>query len=300
MKIGFRLCFLVFCCRNSRFTIPIFLFEVSRHGKHANHSNYIYTARNICQTVRVLFISLFVAISSLLSICDCVCSPLGSALAESLELFSLDLVGLIASFLVCGAATPNAKAVLLFQMVEHKDTLDREHSDHCVYGIAFNPNTNAIWAAYRQKIQAFTYDGQFLFSVAPDGWNAMRSIAFDTDNEAYVVHSMGVGVCNASDGSVNREFGSYGKGLMVLHLPFSIAADGKGLLFVAEYGRDRVHVVDRNGVFVRTFGEQGGADGQFRDLTCLAYTHTNEIVVADKNNLRIQVGVVRYVRSHFR
>ena len=118
-------------------------------------------------------------------------SAIGSALAESLPVFSLDLVGLVSSYLVCGVATEGA----LFTSVCTIGTQgsgDGAFDGNC-YGIAISSN-NTIFVSCAlvssashtdSRVQAFNEEGKFLFRVAVNfKWPAC--VACDTNGELYI------------------------------------------------------------------------------------------------------------------
>jgi len=70
--------------------------------------------------------------------------------------------------------------------------------------------------------------------------------------------------------------------------PVGLAADRGGALYVADPARERVLVFDASGVFLRTIGGFGTRAGQFRGLRGLALTPRGELVVAERQNARVQ------------
>ena len=68
-----------------------------------------------------------------------------------------------------------------------------------------------------------------------------------------------------------------------------ISVSSTGELAVSDCNNHRVQVFSTNGQFLRKFGTQGGADGQFNCVTGLVYNKAGNIVVGDYHNARIQV-----------
>lgn len=61
-------------------------------------------------------------------------------------------------------------------------------------------------------------------------------------------------------------------------------------VFVADYGNDRIVVLDENGKFKRTFGKKGSGSGEFNLPWQLSIDEISNILfVADMNNDRIQI-----------
>ena len=72
--------------------------------------------------------------------------------------------------------------------------------------------------------------------------------------------------------------------------PADVAWDLNGNTFVADgYGNSRVVKIDKNGRWVRTWGERGAEQSQFNILHSIAADAKGNIYVADRTNRRIQV-----------
>jgi outer membrane protein assembly factor BamB len=69
-----------------------------------------------------------------------------------------------------------------------------------------------------------------------------------------------------------------------------VAWDLAGNVFIADgYNNSRVVKVDKQGRWVKTWGERGTAPGQFNTLHSIANDAKGNIYVADRSNRRIQV-----------
>ncbi len=72
--------------------------------------------------------------------------------------------------------------------------------------------------------------------------------------------------------------------------PTDVAWDASGNIFVADgIGNARVAKFTRDGVFVKSWGSRGGADGQFKSAHGIAVDASGNVYVADRGNNRIQV-----------
>ncbi len=72
--------------------------------------------------------------------------------------------------------------------------------------------------------------------------------------------------------------------------PTDVAWDLAGNIFIADgYNNSRVVKVDKNGRWVKTWGERGADTGQFNILHSIANDAKGNIYVADRTNRRIQV-----------
>ena len=72
--------------------------------------------------------------------------------------------------------------------------------------------------------------------------------------------------------------------------PTDVTWDAAGDVFIADgYNNSRVVKVDKNGRWVKTWGERGSGQGQFNILHSIASDDRGNIYVADRTNRRIQV-----------
>ncbi len=72
--------------------------------------------------------------------------------------------------------------------------------------------------------------------------------------------------------------------------PADIAFGSNGNIYVADgYGNSRVVKFDKNGNFIKAWGELGDAEGQFNNPHNIIIDHKERVYVADRNNKRIQV-----------
>ena len=72
--------------------------------------------------------------------------------------------------------------------------------------------------------------------------------------------------------------------------PTDVAWNANGDIFVADgYNNSRVVKIDKNGRWVKTWGERGSGQGQFNILHSIASDDHGNVYVADRTNRRIQV-----------
>ena len=69
--------------------------------------------------------------------------------------------------------------------------------------------------------------------------------------------------------------------------PVGVAVHGN-VIYVTDFGNNRVQVFDRTGGFRRKFGSVGSEPGEFQNPVGVA-VHGDEVYVADRNNNRVQV-----------
>ena len=73
--------------------------------------------------------------------------------------------------------------------------------------------------------------------------------------------------------------------------PTDVAWDRDGNIFISDgYVNSRVAKIDKNGDWVRQWGEPGEAPGQFNTPHSIASDLAGNIYVADRGNRRIQVA----------
>ena len=73
---------------------------------------------------------------------------------------------------------------------------------------------------------------------------------------------------------------------------------GGEVLYVADYGGDRIHKLTTGGEFLGTFGQQGSGVGQFNGPWNINISPEGKVYVADRNNNRIQVFHSDWTLSH--
>ena len=84
-------------------------------------------------------------------------------------------------------------------------------------------------------------------------------------------------------------FGSKGNGVGQFDVPWSVAVDSKGFIYVVEGDNNRIQKFDVNGTYIKQFGTEGKLDGQLSHPCGIIFDPTrNEIIVADTGNHRIQ------------
>ena len=126
-------------------------------------------------------------------------------------------------------------------------------------GIATDDADN-IYVSSCHKLQKFTSRGKLIKCTGEKGekdgeFDGPRGLTL-YNNEVYV--------CDRNNHCIQifdldlnfvRSIGSRGKGRGEFNQPFDVKFDTAGNMYVAESGNERVQVMDRNGQFIREFGE---------------------------------------------
>jgi sugar lactone lactonase YvrE len=72
--------------------------------------------------------------------------------------------------------------------------------------------------------------------------------------------------------------------------PTDVAWDSEGSIYISDgYINSRIAKYDRNGDWVKSWGEKGNGPGQFRLPHTIAIDNNNHVYVGDRSNRRIQV-----------
>lgn len=134
----------------------------------------------------------------------------------------------------------------------------------------------------RRSFGAFgTGDGQFM---RPQSLLIDRDLVYVTDacNNRIAVFR--------TDGAFVRNMGGVGSGPGEFRFPFGLDLDADGRLVVAEFGNNRVQLIDKEtGKGLGVWGSSGRAPGQFAYPWAVALDKAGRVIALDSGNNRIQV-----------
>ena len=126
-------------------------------------------------------------------------------------------------------------------------------------GIAID-DMDTIYVTSLHKLQKFTSSGKLIKCVGQESskegeFNELRGLAL-YNNQAYIC-DQDSNCIQVFDLDLNfiRSIGSYGKEKGEFDGPFDIKFDTAGHMYVAEIVNYRVQVMDKNGQFIRMFGQ---------------------------------------------
>ena len=203
-------------------------------------------------------------------------------------MFSLDVVGVVAGYDVCGVATAGATPSHLFAFGAEGEGGGQFKGGCCSFACS---SDGKLFVGDGRGCQMFSSEGKFIDHVANGKFtSSCLGIASDNNGEIFLADTGGdrILVCRM-DGSFVRSFGSKGSCNGQLKSQRGLVVDGNGLLFVVDYGNHRVQVLRRDGSFVRAFGSYGSGDGQLNYPFGVAVSDSAEVFVTDQYNHRVQV-----------
>lgn len=148
-----------------------------------------------------------------------------------------------------------------------------------------------------EPIAVFDTDGNFLRGMGHGDFVRPHGIEIDAEDNLYLVDDDGHFIQKrTNDGKVVFTLGTKGEPCEwqsggMFNRPTDIAIHpGTGELFVSDgYGNSRIHKFDPDGKHMTSWGEPGTDAGQFSLPHNISMLGTEKVVVADRENFRLQV-----------
>jgi DNA-binding beta-propeller fold protein YncE len=176
---------------------------------------------------------------------------------------------------VAGVATDSRDRVFVFNRGEHPVIVfDRdgrfvgswgEGQFKRPHGITIGPD-DAVYCTddVDHTIRKFTPDGALLLTLGTSG-------------------------SPSATGATSSDFRTILRSGPPFHYPTNLALAGDGSMYVADgYGNARIHKFSADGQFLFSWGEPGGNAGEFRIPHGIAVAPDGSVVVADRENSRLQ------------
>ena len=146
-------------------------------------------------------------------------------------------------------------------------------------------------------VAVFDSDGNFIEGWGQGEFDRPHGIAVDGDDNLYFVDDDGHFVQKRTrEGQVLFTLGDRGnpapwQGGGMFNRPTGVCINpANGDFFVSDgYGNSRVHKFDADGSHIKSWGEPGTGPGQFSLPHNIAMSGTDRVVVADRENFRVQV-----------
>lgn len=169
-------------------------------------------------------------------------------------------------------------------------------------GVAFDAQGH-LWVLNRGEHPLMEFDGsgKYLRSMGEGRYNRPHGLRIAPDGSIWTTDVQGHTVIKFNTaGEVVLTLGTRGQpgawdeaaGTRLLYEPADIAFGPNGDVFVVEgHGRGEGRVIrfDRTGKFLKSWGGKGAAPGQFDQPHSILVTPQNELLVADRENHRVQV-----------
>lgn len=179
-------------------------------------------------------------------------------------------------------------------------------------GVAFDAQGH-MWVLNRGEHPLIEFDGQgkFLRSLGEGKYNRAHGLRIAPDGSIWTTDVQGHTVMKMStSGDVVLTLGTRGQagvwdeaaGTRLLFEPADIGFAANGDVFIVEghgRGEGRVLRFDKSGTFITQWGGKGTDPGKFDQPHSILVTPQNEVLVADRENRRVQIFDVngRYLRE---
>jgi len=173
-----------------------------------------------------------------------------------------------------------------------------------------NSATGTAYGAAAAQLFEFDADGKFVREIAKGlyAWSFAHTVRIDSDDNIWAVDKGSNMVVRLnSEGHVTMVFGRKQEATDreeppkqggppprvqdgMFNQPTDIAWNAAGEMFISDgYINSRVAKYDRNGAWVKSWGEPGQGPGQFKLPHAIAVDAQGQVYVADRANARIQV-----------
>lgn len=184
---------------------------------------------------------------------------------------------------------------LVFEVVEDWGRLPVGWSYGHVIGVTIDSSDRIyVYNRGEHPVVVFDPEGRFLGSWGEGVFKSPHGIHVDSEDNIYCTDSGDHTVRKfTSEGELLRTWGTKDKPDETggpFYRPADVAFSPTGEMYVADgYGNSRVHKYSQEGEYLLSWGEPGDGPGQF-NLPHDVWVHSdNRVLVADRQNRRIQV-----------
>ena len=146
--------------------------------------------------------------------------------------------------------------VSIFDTAEKKDRVLGSLGDMIhPQGIAIDGSDN-IYVSSNNKLQKFTSSGELIACARGINFRDPYGVTLYKDDVYVYICDSNNHCIKVFDLDLNfiRSIGSYGKERGQFNTPYDVKFDTDGWMYVAEWGNERVQVMDNYGHFIRVFG----------------------------------------------
>jgi DNA-binding beta-propeller fold protein YncE len=162
-------------------------------------------------------------------------------------------------------------------------------------GIAVDKQ-DRVYVFTREKppIQVYDVQGNFIRSWGEDVIKSAHHLKIDPEGNVWVADVGHHTVMQFTpEGKLLRTLGTRdapGRDHSHFNMPTDVAVTTAGDTFVSDgYGNSRVVHLDKDGKYVKEWGERGTKPGQFSIPHAISVDSKGRLYVADRNNVRVQV-----------
>ncbi len=190
---------------------------------------------------------------------------------------------------------PRVNTAINYEVDPHWPQRPADASWGHVPGIAVDAHDHIyVFTRGKPPVQVYDAQGKYLRGWGEKTIKNAHHIRIDQKGNVWIA-DIGHHVVEqyTPEGKLLRTLGVKGKaGRDQAHfnMPTDMAIAPSGDIFVSDgYGNSRVVHLDKDGKFVRDWGELGSEPGQFSTPHSIAMDSQGRLYVADRNNVRIQV-----------
>lgn len=162
-------------------------------------------------------------------------------------------------------------------------------------GVAVDANDNIyVFTRAEPPVQVYDPSGKYLRGWGSDIIKRAHHVKIDPEGNVWLAdiayHTLSKCTPNGKLLMTLGTKGAAGRDQKHFDKPTDVAVTPAGDIFVADgYGNSRVVHFDKNGNYIKEWGELGSKPGQFNTVHAIAVDSRGRLYVADRNNARVQI-----------